>query len=81
MRYIRDNLVIRVHNKITDELLAQLNARFSDILVSGVISRVETHPYEHEEEHLRELPRIGLHFNRRDTSRLREMVDLINEIG
>lgn len=81
MRYIRETLVIRVHNELTEELIDRLNAQFSDILTSGVIRKVDPHPYEHEEEHLRELPRIGLHFNRRDTARLREMIDLINQEG
>jgi len=81
MRYIRDLLVLRVRKPITDELLAKLNADFPDILSSGTIERTTTHSYELEEEDTRDLPRLGLHFNRRDAARLREMIDVINRDG
>lgn len=78
MRYIRDALVLRLRKPVSDELLAKLNAQFSDLLSSGTIERVPTHAYEMDEETTRDLPRIGLHFNRRDSARLREMIDVIN---
>ena len=78
MRYIRDVLVLRLRKPVSDELLAKLNAEFSDILSSGVIERVPTHAYEMDEEATRDLPRVALHFNRRDSARLREMIDVIN---
>jgi uncharacterized protein (TIGR00730 family) len=81
MRYIRDLLVLRLHRPVSDEMLARLNAEFSDILASGTIERVPTHAYEMEEQSIRDLPRLGLHFNRRDTARLREMVDVLNKDG
>lgn len=81
MRYIRDTLVLRLHNSVSDKLLAKLNTDFSDILSSGTIERISTHSYELEEESIRDLPRLGLHFNRRDAARLREMIDVINRDG
>jgi uncharacterized protein (TIGR00730 family) len=81
MRYIRDLLVLRLRKPVTDELLAKLNAEFRDILSSGAIERTTTHTYELEEEDTRDLPRLGLHFNRRDAARLREMIDVINQDG
>lgn len=81
MRYIRDLLIMRLHKAPSDEFLARLNAEFSDILTSGTIERTTTHSYESEEEETRELPRICLHFNRRDAARLREMIDVINRDG
>ncbi len=79
MRYVKDELYIRLHHDVTDELLEQLNTEFADILERGTIRRVKVHPYEMDDEHLAELPRLALHFNRRDVGRLRQMVDLINE--
>ncbi len=81
MRYIRDTLVLRLHKPVTDELLAKLNANFSDILTTGKIERTTTHLFEIEDEKTRDLPRLALHFNRRDAGRLREMVDVINQEG
>jgi uncharacterized protein (TIGR00730 family) len=78
MRYIRDNLVLRLRRPVSDALLARLNSEFSDILISGRIERSETHAFELEDEETRDLPRISLHFNRRDAARLREMIDVIN---
>ena len=81
MRYIRDTLVLRLRNPITNELLDKLNANFTDILSSGTIERTPTHAFELEDEATRDLPRIALHFNRRDTARLREMIDVLNSEG
>jgi hypothetical protein len=78
MRYIRDKLILRLHNPVSDEFLARLNADFRDILSSGTIERTTTHAFEMEEEETRHLPRITLQFNRRDAGRLREMIDAIN---
>jgi uncharacterized protein (TIGR00730 family) len=81
MRYIRDTLVLRLHKPVSDELLARLNTEFSDILSSGTIERTATHAFEMEDEATRDLPRIALHFNRRDAARLRELIDVLNHDG
>lgn len=78
MRYIRDKLVLRLRKPVSDADLERLNIEFADILIDGRIERVEAHPYEQEEEHLKDHSRLGLHFNRREAGRLREMVDVIN---
>ena len=78
MRYIRDKLILRLQNPVSDEFLARLNADFRDILSSGTIERTTTHAFEMEEEETRHLPRIALQFNRRDAGRLRELIDAIN---
>ncbi len=78
MRYIRDRLVLRLHSPISDELLDKLNLEFADMLESGRIERAEAHPYELDEEHLLQRPRLSLKFNRRDTARLRQLIDAIN---
>ncbi|MBS0202346.1 MAG: TIGR00730 family Rossman fold protein [Planctomycetes bacterium] len=80
MRYIRDDLVLRLRRPLTDETLAHLNASFSDLLTSGKIERTDPHPYELDEEHLAEHPRLRLRFNRRDAARLRQLIDTINQI-
>ncbi len=77
-RYIRDRLVLRLEKSPSDELLAKLNDEFPDLLSSGKIERVPTHPHELDDEHTRHLPRIAFHFNRRDVGRLRMLIDALN---
>jgi len=79
MRYVRGRLVLRLHHAPDDRLIERLNDEFADILEKGRIERVATHRLEADDEHLRDLPRIGFDFNRRSTGRLRQMVDLLNE--
>ncbi len=82
MRYVRGQLVLRLHNEPSEEFVARLNDEFQDLLESGRIQKVKTHPLESDDEHLADLPRLGLRFNRRSIARLRQMVDLINrELG
>ena len=82
MRYVKGQLIIRLHVEPPAEFIARLNEEFSDILTSGKIERVQTHPYESDDAHLVDLPRLGLHFNRKFIGRLRQMVDRINaELG
>ena len=63
----------------TAALLDRLNTEFADIVVTGRIESVETHPHEMNDPHLVDLPRIALRFNRRSFGRLRQMIDVINE--
>lgn len=79
MRYIREDLILRLTRPISDEFLAQLNVDFAGLVTSGSIERTEAHPYEGDEEHLANLPRLKLHFNRRETGRLRQLIDAINQ--
>lgn len=79
MRYVRDELYLRLHREVDDALLERLNVEFADLLVRGKIRRAAAHPFEADDEHLADLSRLALHFNRRDFGRLRQMIDVINE--
>jgi uncharacterized protein (TIGR00730 family) len=81
MRFVQDRLVMRVKTALSDEFLARLNSEFRDLLLEGCIERVEAHHHEHDEAHLVHLPRIAFRFNRRETGRLRELIDTINAEG
>lgn len=78
-RYVRDDLYIRLHCEIPDDVLEKLNDEFQDIVVRGVIHRADPHPYELDDDHLADLPRIAFHFNRHDFGRLRQMIDVLND--
>ena len=79
MRYIREKLVLRLSRPVSDDRLVQLNTDFADILIDGQIERVGPHPYEQDEDYLKDHSRLAFHFNRREAGRLREMIDSINQ--
>lgn len=79
LRYVGDTLVLRVCQSLSEEELAGLNDRFSDILVEGKIEQVAALPEEANEPELNELPRIKMHFDRKHLGRLRQLIDVINE--
>jgi uncharacterized protein (TIGR00730 family) len=78
MRYIRDRLVMRLNREPSDAMIDRLNADFADILEEGRIAKTAVHRLESDDEHLKELPRLTLMFNRRDFGRLRQMIDVLN---
>mgnify|MGYP002622682125 CR=1 FL=1 len=79
MRYVHDKLYLRLHRQPTPAFLEELNEEFDDIVERGRIEIASPHPFESEDEHLEDLPRLAFRFNRRDLGRLRQMVDLIND--
>jgi uncharacterized protein (TIGR00730 family) len=79
MRYVHDKLYLRLHKLPTPEFIAQLNHDFADIVDRGRIELAQAHPFEADDDHLQELPRLAFRFNRRDIGRLRQMVDAIND--
>jgi uncharacterized protein (TIGR00730 family) len=78
MRFIREQLVLRLHVDPPAEFLERLNDEFSDLCVSGRIEKVAPHRLEADDAHLADLTRLSLHFDRKAVGRLRQMVDLIN---
>ena len=78
MRYVNDMLVIRMNTKLSDSTLATINSEFKDILVTGSIEQRDALPEESNEPELAQLPRLCLHFNRRNIGRLRQLVNAIN---
>lgn len=76
LRYVRDQLVIRLTEPLAKETIEKLNDQFRDVLVGGLIAPAET--ASEEADDFPELPRIALPFNRRSHGRLRQMIDLIN---
>jgi uncharacterized protein (TIGR00730 family) len=82
MRYVRGDLVLRLHVAPDDRLLERLNDEFHDLCASGRITCCGAHPQEADDAHLAALPRLSLNFNRRSAGRLRQMVNLLNaELG
>jgi len=78
MRYVRTNLVFRLQQSPSEELMAEINDRFRDILSEGRFTISEPLPEEREEKELAALPRLVFRFNRRSYGRLRQLIDCIN---
>ena len=78
MRYVGDDLVLRLQSPLAEERLAQLRTEFADIVVRGTIEQVNALPAEAGEAHLAHLPRLQFRFDRKNIGRLRQMIDRIN---
>lgn len=79
-RYVEGTLVMRLTSELSDGAVAALNEEFSDILVGGEIVKSAALPMEKPDE-THPLPRLLLEFNQRDTARLIQMIERINQLG
>ncbi|MCO8121481.1 LOG family protein [Stieleria sp. TO1_6] len=78
MRYVRDRLVFRLKERLSDEKMEQIRSEFTDILVSGGFEQRSALSEEAGEPDLAGLPRLVFHFNRRALGRLRSLINCIN---
>ena len=78
MRFVRKELVFRLHRRVSEETLAEINGDFSDLLAKGQFVQRDALKEEADEYRLTELPRLAFHFNRRNYGRLRQLIDVIN---
>ncbi|TWU15934.1 LOG family protein [Allorhodopirellula heiligendammensis] len=78
MRYVRDELVLRLRTSLSDEHMEHLQIEFADILVSGKFELRGPLPEESGEKELAAYPRLVFRFNRRALGRLRMLIDDIN---
>ena len=80
-RYVGDRLVIRLQHAPTDGELGRLNGEFGDILVDGTLTVSPVLPEETNDHAIAHLPRLTLHFNRRDIGLLRQLIDALNQLS
>jgi uncharacterized protein (TIGR00730 family) len=76
-RWVGDLLVLRVQTAPSKAELADLNKRFGDMLVRGTIRSAAPFPPERNDHP--ELPRLALRFDRFHFSRLRMLIDAVNQ--
>ena len=76
-RYIGDTLVMRLRRPLTGASLGELNARFRDILDGS--AEQAPGPLKAEHGEWPDLPRLVLPFNRTAFSRVRPLIDFINQ--
>jgi uncharacterized protein (TIGR00730 family) len=77
-RFVRQDLVIRLNHRPTQELIDRLNQSFADILTGGEITATEALPDEANDPGTIDLHRLRVPFNREQFARLRQMIDVIN---
>ena len=80
VRYCKDELIMRLHRRPSDEQLAEINREFKDILSSGWFKVSGALGAERDEPALSHLHRLVFHFNKRDHGRLRELIDDLNDL-
>jgi uncharacterized protein (TIGR00730 family) len=79
LRYVGDQLAIRLTSKIDSQKADEFTDRFHDILTpNGKFSLSAPLPVEADEPEIAHLPRLVVDFNRMDFGRLRELIDAIN---
>ncbi|TVP98769.1 MAG: LOG family protein [Planctomycetaceae bacterium] len=77
-RYVRNRLVFRLKQRLSDERLDQLQHQFSGLLVDGKFEQTGALDEESDERELAGLPRLSFHFDRRQLGGLRMLIDFIN---
>jgi uncharacterized protein (TIGR00730 family) len=81
VRYAREDIVLRLHRTPSDAAMADIRAKFSDILKPGGEFRLSGPlPVEKDEPALSDLRRLVFPFNRRDHGRLRMLIDELNNL-
>ena len=79
-RFVKDLFVIRLKHAPSDSALEAMNEDFADINAGAPIKRIEPTPEEREDNEHVDLPRIAFSFNRREYGRLRQLIDVLNNI-
>jgi len=82
-RWVGEQLVIRVSQRLSTAALAELNQNFSDLVRTGKIIQGAALRQEKNEPEIWDLPRLVLTPHRRSFGRFRQLIDAINssEIG
>jgi hypothetical protein len=77
MRYVAQELVLRLRERLSDEALEHIRTHYASILVSGTYHQGGALPAEGED--YPDLYRLRFHFNRKSMGRLRQLVNYINQ--
>ncbi|MBN2447229.1 MAG: LOG family protein [Phycisphaerae bacterium] len=76
MRYVGDDLVLRLQRPISGTTLERLNDEFASLLSAGCIEQCAALPQESGE--YPDMPRLKLRFDRRSVGVLRRLVNVVN---
>jgi uncharacterized protein (TIGR00730 family) len=79
-RFVKDQLVIRLKNAPPASALPKLNKDFTDIITGAPVKIIKPTPEERRDKDNLDKARIAFGFNRRDYGRLRQLIDVLNEM-
>jgi uncharacterized protein (TIGR00730 family) len=79
-RFVKNLLVIRLKNAPPTSAIPTLNRDFADIITGAPIKIIKPTPEEREANDHLDLARIAFGFNRHDYGRLRQLIDVLNEV-
>lgn len=78
LRYVKENLVIRLKYAPQQSALDALNDDFADIILGEKIHLAGPTREEQDDQDMVHLPRISFGFDRRQYGRLRQFIDVLN---
>jgi hypothetical protein len=80
IRWVGDQLVMRLRHAPTEAEVAELNERFADLLLGGEITSAQPLRAEVSDKDHLDLPRILMRYNPRKAGRLRALIDAVNTL-
>ena len=78
VRWVGEQLVIRLTQRLTSSAVDELNRTFADLVRKGKIVQGTALPQEKNEPEIWDLPRLILKPHRRDFGRFRQLIDAVN---
>lgn len=81
MRYVGNDLVLRLQTPLAEARLEQIRSQFADIVKTGTFEQTTALPAEANDPHLTHLPRLRFRFDRHSLGRLRMLIDVLNQPG
>ena len=79
-RFVKDLFVIRLKHAPSDSAIEAMNEDFADIVIGPKIQRIDPTPEEVADQDNLDLARIGFGFDRREYGRLRQLIDVLNNL-
>ena len=81
IRYVGDQVIIRLQHRLTDDQLAELNDRFGYLVARGRMERSGPMEIERRHDDHVELPRLRFAFSRHRSGDLRALIDVLNSFA
>ncbi len=81
IRYVGDQVIIRLQHRLTDDQLAELNDRFGYLVARGRMERSGPMEIERRHDDHVDLPRLRFAFSRHRSGDLRALIDVLNSFA
>jgi uncharacterized protein (TIGR00730 family) len=79
VRYVKDQLVMRLQKPVQAAQLKHINAHFKDLLSGGKFEKRDPLKEEENQPEILHLHRLVFQFNRINNGRLRQLIDFLNK--